>query len=429
MTATSAPPSYTRFELPGGLAVSLNSNRKMKTVLFSGILLSDLDEDATRRALIPMVLRRGTRTLPEMQAISRRLESLYGTSFAGYVQKIGEWHALRFRLDVVNPKFLPGVTALLREGLALLVELIEDPLTVEGGFHPEFLEQEKTNLRRSIESLIDNKAAYAEHRLIEEMCPNEPYRIHEQGRLEDIPGIEPGPLLELHRGILRRNPMWLYVAGDIAIEPVRDLIADVFSRGPIRREGGGSVARPPARVPRCPPKQVKETMDVNQARLAIGYRHGITYAHPEYEALLLMNGILGGFSHSKLFQNVREKANMAYSVHSGIERTKGLLIISAGIGPGKEADALAIIEEQVSALRKGEITDDEISATVSTILNSNEMLEDNLGALADVDFVWGLHGRSVDLLAFRDRLRRVSREEIVEAALRLELDTTYLLTR
>jgi predicted Zn-dependent peptidase len=169
-------------------------------------------------------------------------------------------------------------------------------------------------------------------------------------------------------------------------------------------------------------------MDVNQARIALGYRHGITYADPRYEALLLMNGILGGFSHSKLFQNVREKASMAYSVHSGVERTKGLLYISAGIGPGQEAEALRIIEEQVDAMRRGEITDDEISATVSTILSSNEMLEDNLAALADVDFVWGLHGRPMDLLAFREKLRKVTRDDIVEAAGRIEHDTTYILT-
>jgi len=173
---------------------------------------------------------------------------------------------------------------------------------------------------------------------------------------------------------------------------------------------------------------IRETMDLNQARLAIGYRHGITYSDPRYEALLLMNGILGGFSHSKLFQNVREKASMAYSVHSSVERTKGLLFISAGIGPGQETEALRIIEEQVSAMRRGEITDEEISATLSTILNSNEMLEDNLAALADVDFVWGLHGRPMDLAAFRERLRNVTRDAIVETATRLEHDTTYILT-
>ena len=71
-------------------------------------------------------------------------------------------------------------------------------------------------------------------------------------------------------------------------------------------------------------------------------------------------------------------------------------------------------------MRRGEITDDEISATVSTILSSNEMLEDNLAALADVDFVWGLHGRPMDLPTFRERLRKVTRDDIVEAASLIE---------
>jgi len=425
----SAPPSFLRFELPGGMHVSLNSNRKMKTVLVSGILLSDLDEEgATKRALIPMVLRRGTRMLPEMQLISRKLESLYGASFAGFVQKIGEWHALRFRIEAVNPKFLQGEGSLLRDAVDLLVEILEDPLRVNGGFNPEYLEVEKANLKRSIEGLIDNKAAYAEHRLVEEMCAGEPYRIHEQGRLEDIPGVEPGPLLAFHEDLVRRNPMYLYATGDMPLETLRDILAGAFSGGPMRRLGGRGVSPPPP--PRRPgsPRVIRETRDVNQAKIAIGYRHGITYSDPRYEALLLMNGILGGFSHSKLFQNVREKASMAYSVHSGVERTKGLLFISAGVGPGQEAEALRIIEEQVSAMRRGEITDDEISATVSTILSSNEMLEDNLAALADVDFVWGLHGRPMDLPAFRERLRKVTRDDIVEAAGRIEHDTTYILT-
>jgi predicted Zn-dependent peptidase len=125
---------------------------------------------------------------------------------------------------------------------------------------------------------------------------------------------------------------------------------------------------------------------------------------------------------------VREKANLCYGIHSTLERTKGLLFISSGIAPENHGRALDIILEQVKAMKAGEISADEIAATKSTILNQNEMLEDNLGALADVDLVWGLHGRKLDLPAFRERLRGVDREAIVAAARRLEHDTTYLLT-
>jgi predicted Zn-dependent peptidase len=309
-----------------------------------------------------------------------------------------------------------------------LREVLWEPLEVEGGFHPGFLDGEKNNLKLSIESILDNKSAYAEQRLIEEMCRGEPFRLYEQGRVADIPGIEPRSLLELHRRVVREYPFHLYIAGDLDVEATRALAMDVFSPGGSPRTGGLEPNPVPGPVPVRGVREVEERMVVNQAKLFLGFRHGITYAHPSYEALLLMNGVLGAFSHSKLFQNVREKANLAYSIHSSVERTKGLLFIGSGIAPENHKKTLEIILEQVRLLKAGDISDDEMGATVSTILNSNEMLEDNLSALADVDLIWRLHGRELDLMAFRERIARVSKEEVIEAARCLEHDTTYLLT-
>src|SRR5262245_15526208 len=199
VTTRSSPPEFTHFEFPGAVHLAINSNRKMKTVHCGATLVANLDESVTRRALLPMVLRRGTRRYPDMQAITRRLEGLYGTALAAYVQKIGEWHLIRFRLDVVNDKFLPGEGGVLRAALGLLKEVMHDPLVVGGGFQPAFFAQEKENLKRSIESLIDSKAAYAEQRLIEVMCAGEPFRLYDQGRIADLPAIGPDSLYADYR--------------------------------------------------------------------------------------------------------------------------------------------------------------------------------------------------------------------------------------
>ncbi len=426
MPASTDPPSFTHHHLPGDLHLALNSNKKMKTVLVTASFIGNLDETVTRLALLPVILRRGTRSLRDMQAISRHLDGLYGASIASYVLKIGEWHVVRFRLEVVNERFLPEKTGTLRKALEFLRELVYEPLEAQGGFQPEYLEQEKANLRRSIESLVDNKAAYAEQRLIEEMCPNEPYRIYEQGRIQDLESIDARALKSFHAEWVRRYPLHVYAAGDIDVVQFRDLLASVFVPG---REGGYRIAGIPTAVPVRGTRTATDKMDVNQAKLVLGFRHGLTYAAPEYEALLLMSGILGGFSHSKLFQNVREKESLCYTIHSSLERTKGLLFISSGIAPENYQKAVDIILKNVDAMKRGEVTDDEIRSTVLTLLNSNEMLEDNFGALADIDMVWSLHGRKFDLLAFREKLKRVPRDEIVAVAQKLQLDTTYLLTQ
>ena len=424
MRATAEPPSYEHTILPGNIRLAVNSNKKLKTIFTKVYSAANLDESVTQRAVLPMILRRGTRRLPDMQKLNRHLESLYGAGVYGGVSKVGEWHVSRFSLDIVNDLFLPQPEDLLEKGLQVIRDLIFDPLVVDGGFHGEYLEQEKANLRRNIESLIDDKASYASFRCVEVMCRDEPYRLNEQGSVEDIEKIQPGALYEQYVGWRKTCPLAIYVAGDLGVRDVQAMVAKIF-----RVERGETVSLPPlpSRVAVCELKEVKERLDVQQGKLILGFRHGVTYTDESYEALLLMNGILGGFSHSKLFQNVREKASLAYSASSSLERTKGLLFVSCGIDVDKYERAVNLTLEQVEAMKRGEISDEELEATVKTILNHNRMLEDNFSGLAEVDYVWGLHGRKVDLPAFRRKLPIISKDAITDVARKLEHDTTYFL--
>jgi predicted Zn-dependent peptidase len=429
MTQTSSTaPAFAHFDLPGGCRLAINANKKMKTVSVLASFLGNLDDTITEKALLPSVLRRGTRVHPDMKSLNRHLEGLYGTVVAGSVQKLGEWHAVRFRLDVVNERFVPQEEGLLRRGLESLREVLKDPLCSAGAFQADFVAQEKENLRRSIESLVDHKAAYAHFRMFEEMCAHEPFRLHEHGCLDAIPAVTPESLWGCYESCLETLPLHVYVAGDVNVAETRELVSTVLLRDFQARPADYPLSPPPNPQPVGAPRVVKEHLGLNQAKLVLGFRHGVTYADEAYEALLVMNGVLGGFSHSKLFQNVREKASMAYSVNSGAERSKGLLVISAGIAAENYEAANEIILEQIRAVQQGDVTTDELEATISTLLNHNEMLEDNLPLLGEVDFIWGLHGRRLDLDAFRNRLRAVDKDAVVESASRLVHDTTYLLT-
>src|SRR2546425_7251293 len=126
------PTGWTRRRLPSGAMLHVNSTKKLKTILVKATLTGDLDTSVTRKALLPMVLRRGTRRLPDMKAIHRHLEDLYGASLTSDVSKIGEWHAVKFRLEFVNDRFLPAGGAIRREAVAFLRELLFDPRLVAG---------------------------------------------------------------------------------------------------------------------------------------------------------------------------------------------------------------------------------------------------------------------------------------------------------
>src|SRR5690606_37284817 len=110
-------------------------------------------------------------------------------------------------------------------------------------------------------------------------------------------------------------------------------------------------------------KRVEEALDVSQGKLNIGLALPVLASDDDYPAALVYNGILGGFPHSKLFVNVREKASLAYYASSRYDGWKGYAMIQSGIDVRNRDKALSIIEEQLAELAGGRITDAELAQT------------------------------------------------------------------
>ena len=74
-----------------------------------------------------------------------------------------------------------------------------------------------------------------------------------------------------------------------------------------------------------------EIQDMKQGKLHIAYRTPVTFFSEEFPVMQMTNGIFGGFAHSKLFMNVREKESMAYYASSSFASHYGLIFVLAGI--------------------------------------------------------------------------------------------------
>ena len=168
-------------------------------------------------------------------------------------------------------------------------------------------------------------------------------------------------------------------------------------------------------------------MAVNQAKLVMGYRTNISYADPLYCALLLYNGILGGFPHSKLFLNVREKASLAYYVYSRLEKHKGLMMVAAGIESGDYEKARGIIEEQVADLAAGKISETEMENTRRGLINQLRIQDDNPYRMIAFHLDGAIGGRAYTVDELIRGIEAVSPEEVKAVAGKVRLDTVYLL--
>ncbi|WP_078380842.1 EF-P 5-aminopentanol modification-associated protein YfmF [Sutcliffiella halmapala] len=410
-----------------GVKVHSISTKKFKTnTLVLKVMAPLLEEDVTLRALLPYVLQNGTKSHPQSSHFRGYLDELYGASLAIDLSKKGESHIITFRLEIANEKFLKDSTPLLEKGIQLLSEVLLQPVTENGVFVKTTLEKEKRALKQRIQSVYDDKMRYASQRLVEEMCAEEPYRLPANGLKEQVDEITPESLYHYYEQMLATNDIQLYVVGDIEEAQVESFVKQHFTIK--AQDETVETIHTKSPVSDKEPKEIVERQDIKQGKLNIGYRTNVTFNDDLYYALQVYNGILGGFSHSKLFINVREKESLAYYAASRVESHKGLLLVMSGIDFGNFDKAVSIINKQIEAMKQGDYSEAEIAQTKAVIKNQILETVDTARGLIEIHYNNEVAKVNKPVDDFLDGLEKVTKEEIQEVAKLVELDTIYFLT-
>ncbi|MDI6824872.1 MAG: insulinase family protein [Bacillota bacterium] len=410
-------------------------------------------ETVTRVALVPSVLRRGTRSFPTARDLARRCEELYGCRISSRVYRLGEQQVWWVGLDFPHPRYVEG-SGYLEGVLGLLGELLWQPVTEDGGFRSDYVAEEREVLRRALRARFNNKASWANLRCVEEMCAGERYALHPLGREEDLDAIDPRTLYASYRDVLAHGHLdvvavgdWEALAAGGAADPSGAGVAEIL-RPLLPRTAGGAYGpgpdgpgeqRPGERRPgplapvevkaaRAEVRQVVEHQPVSQSRLVVGLRTTVTVGHDLFPALLFLDGLLGRYAHSRLFVNVREKAGLAYYANTMLDPVKGIVLMVAGIEGKAFQKARDTSLEQLYALGRGEIGNGEWEATYRSLRAEVASWSDDPDGLA-----WGLlegltAGRDFTPAEVVAAVDRVTREQVVEVARRLQPDTVYFLT-
>ncbi|PGA86843.1 peptidase M16 [Bacillus pseudomycoides] len=407
----------------GGLRVHMIPTDKYKTNTFVFRFKAPLNEETvTERALLPYVLQSATEKLPSVIRLRQYLEELYGSSLAVDVSKKGEDHIISIYVDIANETYLQDAPPLFEKALSMLSDIVLHPATEGSGFLSSIVESEKRALVQRIEATYDDKIRYANERLIEEMCKVEAYRLSANGQKERVASITNETLYRYYQKVLAEDEMDLYIIGDIDEDAV-DLVGKYFSIAPRTAKDKNVILHKRNNEE----QEIVEKQELKQSKLNIGYRTYITYRDEDYFALQLFNGLFGGFSHSKLFVNVREKNSLAYYAASRFESHKGLLFVMSGIEAKNYEKAVEIIKEQMKAMQNGDFSEEEIHQTKSVI--QNQILEaiDTPRGFVEMLYHGVIAERTRPVEEWLTGIERVTKEKIVKVANNIELDTIYFL--
>jgi len=408
-----------------GIDIYRINTEKFKTSSINFFFIDNLSrETATKNALLPAVMRRGSTKHPTFKDISMELENLYGASFDCGVTKKGEAHVIQFYIEFLSQRYIPDGTDSFSAAFDMIFNIITEPNFTDGRFNESYLAQEKDNLRKRIESRVNDKMTYSMEKCLEEMCREEPYGIYDYGMVEDIEPISSEELTMHHRTMLETYPLQVYLAGDIDDAQVETVIKRLsqLKRRQVNKIHAGFLEKSVDRV-----KELTERMNVTQGKLCLGFRTNIAADNSFYPSLMVLNGILGGGVHSKLFQNVREKASLCYYVFSRLEKFKGLMVVSGGIDFKNRDKALDIILKQVEDIKNGVISQEELTATVKNMETSLKSLRDSQINIVDYYLSHTISGTSDTFEELIEKLKAVAVDDIVKAASKIYLDTIYFL--
>lgn len=412
-----------RINIGNGIYLNLIKTNKFKSNLISYYFLRPLSkEEVTKNALLPLVLKRGTKEYDNNIKIQKKLEETYGANLSIAINKRGEKHVLRFTIETVNGDYI-GDKDYIYEVIDLMKSIIFNPALDKGYFRKDYLEQEKGNLRRRIESRINDKRSYALDRCIEVMCKNEKFSLYPLGNIDDLDNINEEILYKHYQNVIATSPIEIFYVGDYD-EKLVEYLKNVDK---IARENVIPLPREQIISGVQTKNMVYEDLDVTQGKVVLGFRTGIPYEDRLYNGFLVASDILGGGPNSKLFRNVREKESLAYYISSTILKYKSIMLIDGGIEFSNFEKTIDIIKEQLEEMKRGSFTEEDIEISKKSLISSTESIKDSLFLISEFFFSQRLSDDNRSLEEIIKDINSVIKGEITESISKVVLDTIYFM--
>lgn len=414
-------------KLKNGINFHVIPTEKYKTVRMMMRFSAPLSvETISKRTLLASMLETSSKKYNTQLAVSEKLADMYGASYGINVGKKGQTHYLSVIFNSVNGKYLPNEEDVISEGISFVKEMLFNPAIEAGEFDKDTFYREQKNLQEYIASVSDDKQSLASLKLQEVYFSEDDNQKYPSfGTIEEVGKETPASLAAYYTQMLAEDTVDIFVIGDVSAEKLRHQI-DALPFGE------RSEVTEQAFYSQEVKKEViikEETYNISQAKLNLAYNTNCYYYDQDYFAMQIFNGLFGGFPHSKLFMNVREKESMAYYASSSLDTFRGLLTVQTGIDGQNRERVELLIQEQLISLVRGEISEDELSQTKEMLKNHYFLSLDNPAAVIEAAFLQEkLPQSNITADEWVEKLEAVTIEDIQKVADKVTLQATYIMT-
>ena len=257
------------------------------------------------------------------------------------------------------------------------------------------------------------------------MYKDEPYGLYKYGYIEDLEKITNEDLYKTYNELINNAKIDIFVSGNIDEEVVKELISKKIDKLNARNY---KIKKSSNNVEQTKDKTIIERTNVAQGNLNIGMKFNSKSQKDNINAAVY-NAVLGGGANSKLFQNVREKASLAYSAGSMYIKTKDAMIIKCGIDPENYEKTLDIVKKQLEDMEDGKFTLEDIEKAVELIVASYKSMQDEQDSEITYYFTKELNQDNMSVNDYIENIKKVSKEDIIDIAKKIKISIIYFLTK
>ena len=403
-----------------GYTLHIIKNNKFKKNVIKIIYKNKIvREDIEKRRIIPNILVESNSIYDTRRLLNIKREELYNMQVSGGVSQSGNVISTSITGVFLNDKYAPN---LLNDAIEFISNLLFKPKVIDNHFDDKAFKMSCELLKEDIDTLYENPGAYAAERVYDILGGDTPLGYPLYGTKENIDKLTNEEVYKYYLDMLNNDKVDIYIAGDID-DSVVSIIKKYFKIKNKRKSVNFFIEHDKFSDEY---REIKEVKPYNQSKLIISFKLDNLTDYEKQYVMPIYSYILGGGPDSKLFQNVREKNSLCYSISSRYSMVTNILSIGSGINASSYDKALKIIKEQIDSMKNGEFDSKDIDKAKITYLSYFDEITDSLhGIIVDYNTIVDLKIDSINTR--KKEIQTVTKKDIMNVIPKIHPELVYLL--
>ncbi len=394
--------------------IKVIEDHKFKDTLISLRFAAKKNSNVASRALLSIMLSDRSEKYNSKVLMNEKLDNMFGASLSSSVFNYGKAHIIELSLSALSERYVDE--ALLDAQVEMLSELVYYPLLNEHIFN-----EAKDLLIDMINREKESLGSYVVNESLRVAGKGFPLEKSRYGDLEGVKATTLDDVKAEYLSMVNNDSLNIIVVSDVS-EPI---IIEVFNKH--FKEHNSDSFETSYLVDNNSEKIIVEEKSIPSPYYSIIYNTHTLNVDKDYWSLQLMCMVLGQMPSSFLFQEVREKRSLAYSVRSMVAAYDGVMVITGGVRAGHTDEAIEISLAQVKRVQDNEVSEDLFKSAQVMLKNSIRQTDDNSRRIIDSEYRKILLNETLNTNDLLNLVDEITLSDITDIANRLQLNVIYKL--